>query len=110
MLDILEDYCLFREYKYCRLDGNTDLDERERYIEEFTKPDSEKFIFLISTRAGGLGLNLMTANIVILYDSDWNPQIDLQAMDRAHRIGQKKVVQVFRLIASNTMEEKMIEK
>ena len=77
MLDILEDYCLFREYKYCRLDGNTDLDERERYIEEFTKPDSDKFIFLISTRAGGLGLNLMTANIVVLYDSDWNPQIDL---------------------------------
>lgn len=92
MLDILEDYCLFREYKYCRLDGNTELDERERFIEDFTKPDSEKFIFLISTRAGGLGLNLMTANIVILYDSDWNPQIDLQAMDRAHRIGQKKVV------------------
>jgi SWI/SNF-related matrix-associated actin-dependent regulator of chromatin subfamily A member 5 len=110
MLDILEDYCLFREYKYCRLDGNTDLDERERYIEEFTKPNSEKFIFLISTRAGGLGLNLMTANIVVLYDSDWNPQIDLQAMDRAHRIGQTKVVQVFRLITQNTMEEKMIEK
>jgi SWI/SNF-related matrix-associated actin-dependent regulator of chromatin subfamily A member 5 len=87
MLDILEDYCLFREYKYCRLDGNTDLDERERHIEAFTRPDSEKFIFLISTRAGGLGLNLMTANIVVLYDSDWNPQIDLQAMDRAHRIG-----------------------
>ena len=110
MLDILEDYCLFREYKYCRLDGNTELDERERHIEEFTKPDSDKFIFLISTRAGGLGLNLMSANIVILYDSDWNPQIDLQAMDRAHRIGQTKVVQVFRLIAQNTMEEKMIEK
>ncbi len=110
MLDILEDYCIFRKYNYCRLDGNTDLDERERFIEQFTQPNSEKFIFLISTRAGGLGLNLMTANIVVLYDSDWNPQIDLQAMDRAHRIGQKKVVQVFRLITSNTMEEKMIEK
>ena len=110
MLDILEDYCIFRKYNYCRLDGNTDLDDRERFIEQFTQPNSEKFIFLISTRAGGLGLNLMTANIVVLYDSDWNPQIDLQAMDRAHRIGQKKVVQVFRLITSNTMEEKMIEK
>ena len=110
MLDILEDYCLFREHKYCRLDGNTDLDDRERHIEEFTKEGSDKFIFLISTRAGGLGLNLMTANIVVLYDSDWNPQIDLQAMDRAHRIGQTKVVQVFRLITHNTMEEKMIEK
>lgn len=98
MLDILEDFCLFREYNYCRLDGNTELDDREKYIEEFTKPNSEKFVFLISTRAGGLGLNLMTANIVVLYDSDWNPQIDLQAMDRAHRIGQTKIVQVFRLI------------
>jgi len=64
----------------------------------------------VSTRAGGLGLNLMSANIVILYDSDWNPQVDLQAMDRAHRIGQKKVVQVFRLITKNTMEMKMIER
>lgn len=73
MLDILEDYCLFREHNYCRLDGNTELDDREKYIDEFTRKDSEKFIFLISTRAGGLGLNLMTANIVVLYDSDWNP-------------------------------------
>lgn len=67
-------------------------------------------MFLISTRAGGLGLNLMTANIVVLYDSDWNPQMDLQAMDRAHRIGQTKIVQVFRLVTPNTMEEKMIER
>ncbi len=110
MLDILEDYCIFREYKYCRLDGNTELDDREKYIQEFTQANSEKFIFLISTRAGGLGLNLMTANIVVLYDSDWNPQIDLQAMDRAHRIGQTKVVKVFRLVTKNTMEEKLIEK
>jgi SWI/SNF-related matrix-associated actin-dependent regulator of chromatin subfamily A member 5 len=73
-------------------------------------PNSDKNVFLISTRAGGLGLNLMTANIVVLYDSDWNPQIDLQAMDRAHRIGQKKVVQVFRLVTTDTMEEKMIER
>jgi len=73
MLDILEDYCIYRQHEYCRLDGNTDLDDREKQIEEFTKPDSSKFVFLISTRAGGLGLNLMTANIVVLYDSDWNP-------------------------------------
>lgn len=77
MLDILEDYCLYKNHNYCRLDGNTDLDDREEAIATFTQPNSEKFIFLISTRAGGLGLNLMTANIVILYDSDWNPQIDL---------------------------------
>lgn len=73
MLDILEDYCIFRKYNYCRLDGNTELDDREKAIDEFTAPGSDKFIFLISTRAGGLGLNLMTANIVVLYDSDWNP-------------------------------------
>lgn len=110
MLDILEDYCRFREYKYCRLDGNTELDDRQAQIDDYTSPDTDKFIFLISTRAGGLGLNLMTANTVILYDSDWNPQMDLQAMDRAHRIGQKKQVRVYRLITKNTMEEKMVEK
>jgi SWI/SNF-related matrix-associated actin-dependent regulator of chromatin subfamily A member 5 len=87
MLDILEDYCNYRGHNYCRLDGNTPLIDREEQIEDFVKPDSEKHVFLISTRAGGLGLNLMTANIVVLYDSDWNPQVDLQAMDRAHRIG-----------------------
>jgi SWI/SNF-related matrix-associated actin-dependent regulator of chromatin subfamily A member 5 len=92
------------------LDGSTDLDEREEQIEEFTKKNSNKHVFLISTRAGGLGINLMTANIVVLYDSDWNPQIDLQAMDRAHRIGQKKPVSVFRFITQSTIEEKMIEK
>lgn len=90
MLNILEDYCRFRDYEYCRLDGNTDLEDRQRQIDEYTMPDSKKFVFLISTRAGGLGLNLMTANTVVLYDSDWNPQMDLQAMDRAHRIGQQK--------------------
>ena len=110
MLDILEDFCYIRGYDYCRLDGNTGLEDREQQIEEFVKPGSTKQVFLISTRAGGLGLNLMTANTVVLYDSDWNPQVDLQAMDRAHRIGQTKIVQVFRLITVNTMEEKMIER
>lgn len=92
MLDILEDFCNFRQLEYCRLDGNTSLEDREQQIEEFVKPGSTINVFLISTRAGGLGLNLMSANIVVLYDSDWNPQMDLQAMDRAHRIGQTKVV------------------
>lgn len=110
MLDILEDFCNFRQLLYCRLDGNTSLEDREQQIEEFVKPESTMNVFLISTRAGGLGLNLMSANIVVLYDSDWNPQCDLQAMDRAHRIGQTKVVQVFRLVTPNTMEEKMIER
>ena len=66
----------------------TDLETREQMINDFTSENSDVFIFLLSTKAGGLGLNLMTANHVVLYDSDWNPQVDLQAMDRAHRIGQ----------------------
>lgn len=87
MLSILEDYCYLRDIDYCRLDGATSLDDREAAISEFTAPNSKKQVFLISTRAGGLGLNLYTANHVVLHDSDWNPMIDLQAMDRAHRIG-----------------------
>jgi len=73
MLDILEDYLLMRGYKYFRLDGETELEDRERMINEFTAPDSEAFIFLISTRAGGLGINLVSANHVVIYDSDFNP-------------------------------------
>jgi len=110
MIDILEDYCIYRGYKYCRIDGNTSGDDRESQIDEYNAPNSEKFVFLLSTRAGGLGINLYTADIVVLYDSDWNPQMDLQAMDRAHRIGQKKEVQVFRLCTENAIEEKVIEK
>jgi SWI/SNF-related matrix-associated actin-dependent regulator of chromatin subfamily A member 5 len=99
-----------RGISYYRLDGNTSLDEREEFIQEFTSGKSEKTVFLISTRAGGLGINLMTANHVILYDSDWNPQVDLQAMDRCHRIGQTKNVYVYRLISRETVEEKIIER
>ncbi|KAH7314865.1 hypothetical protein KP509_21G025000 [Ceratopteris richardii] len=110
LLDILEDYCVFRGYQYCRIDGDTGGEERDSYIEAFNKPGSDKFIFLLSTRAGGLGINLATADIVILYDSDWNPQVDLQAQDRAHRIGQKKEVQVFRFCTELTIEEKVIER
>ncbi|KAL0267636.1 UNVERIFIED_CONTAM: hypothetical protein PYX00_009848 [Menopon gallinae] len=82
MLDILEDYCFWKGYKYCRLDGNTSHEDRQRHINEFNSPESEKFIFMLSTRAGGLGINLATADVVILYDSDWNPQMDLQAMPK----------------------------
>ncbi|CAD7698507.1 unnamed protein product [Ostreobium quekettii] len=109
-LDILEDYCLFRGHAYCRIDGSTSGDEREAAIDDFNREGSEKFVFLLSTRAGGLGINLATADVVILYDSDWNPQMDLQAMDRAHRIGQKKEVQVLRFCIENSIEEKVIEK
>ncbi|KAG8553692.1 hypothetical protein GDO81_003515 [Engystomops pustulosus] len=110
LLDILEDYCMWRGYEYCRLDGQTPHEEREEAIERFNAPNSSKFIFMLSTRAGGLGINLATADVVILYDSDWNPQVDLQAMDRAHRIGQTKTVRVFRLITDNTVEERIVER
>lgn len=110
LLDILEDYCFFREYEYCRIDGSTAHEERIEAIDEFNKPDSEKFVFLLTTRAGGLGINLVTADTVVLYDSDWNPQADLQAMDRAHRIGQKKQVHVYRFVTENAIEEKVIER
>lgn len=110
LLDILEDYCYFRGYKYCRIDGSTDHEDRIRFIDEYNAPDSDKFIFLLTTRAGGLGINLTSADVVILYDSDWNPQADLQAMDRAHRIGQKKQVKVFRLVTENSVEDKIVER
>lgn len=110
VLDILEDYCLFREYEYCRIDGSTQHEERIGAIDEYNKEGSSKFIFLLTTRAGGLGINLTTADIVVLFDSDWNPQADLQAMDRAHRIGQKKQVYVFRFVTENAVEEKVLER
>merc|ERR1712142_1102626 len=110
MLDMLEDYCWFRGWQYCRIDGNTPHEDRDRQIQEYNAENSSKFVFMLSTRAGGLGINLYTADVVILYDSDWNPQADLQAMDRAHRIGQKKQVKVFRFIQENSMEEKLIER
>ncbi|KAK0167266.1 hypothetical protein PV327_004688 [Microctonus hyperodae] len=110
MLDILEDYCHWRGFQYCRLDGNTAHEDRQRQINEYNAPNSDKFIFMLSTRAGGLGINLATADVVIIYDSDWNPQMDLQAMDRAHRIGQQKQVRVFRFITENTVEEKIVER
>ena len=110
MLDILEDYFISQGYQYCRIDGNTSYEEREDRIADYNREGSTKFIFLLSTRAGGLGINLQTADTVILYDSDWNPQADLQAQDRAHRIGQKKPVQVFRLVTDETVEVKVVER
>ncbi|KAJ1679398.1 chromatin remodeling complex Adenosinetriphosphatase, partial [Spiromyces aspiralis] len=110
MLDILEDYCMFRGYGYCRIDGGTNHEDRVTAIDDYNRPGSDKFIFLLTTRAGGLGINLVTADIVILYDSDWNPQVDLQAMDRAHRIGQTKQVYVFRFITEDAIEEKVLER
>merc|ERR1711871_748268 len=110
MLDILEDFMRLKRYAYCRIDGSTSGDDRDLQMDTFNAPDSPLFAFLLSTRAGGLGINLATADVVILYDSDWNPQMDLQAMDRAHRIGQKKPVKVFRFITEGTVEQRIIER
>jgi SNF2 family DNA or RNA helicase len=74
----VEDYCIWRGFDYCRIDGNTAHEDRVASIDEYNKPDSSKFIFLLTTRAGGLGINLATADIVVMYDNDWNPQVDLQ--------------------------------
>ncbi|EGR28200.1 hypothetical protein IMG5_181290 [Ichthyophthirius multifiliis] len=110
VLDILEDYCTYREFSYSRIDGQTDLENRNLEIDQFQKKDSKQFIFLLSTRAGGLGINLTNANFVIIFDSDFNPQIDQQAVDRAYRIGQTRDVIVIRMITQFTVEEKIIER
>ncbi|CAD5212428.1 unnamed protein product [Bursaphelenchus okinawaensis] len=108
LIDIMEDYFLWKEYKYMRLDGSTKHDERGEMLKKFNAPDSDCFIFVLSTRAGGLGLNLQTADTVIIFDSDWNPHQDMQAQDRAHRIGQTKEVRVLRMITVNSVEEKIL--
>jgi SWI/SNF-related matrix-associated actin-dependent regulator of chromatin subfamily A member 5 len=110
MLDILEDYIIMRGYDYARLDGSTNRVQRTVDIAMFNAKGSSKFIFLLSTRAGGLGVNLQTADTAILYDSDWNPQVDLQAMARVHRIGQTKKVHVYRFMTRGTVEERIVER
>lgn len=110
MLDILSDYLYLRNYQYQRLDGTVAAGPRRMAIDHFNAPGSNDFCFLLSTRAGGLGINLMTADTVVLFDSDWNPQADLQAMARAHRIGQTKPVSIYRLVSKETVEEEVLER
>lgn len=107
VLDILEDYCGKTSYKFVRLDGQSALADRRDIVAEW-QANEELFIFLLSTRAGGVGLNLTAADTVIFFDSDWNPTQDLQAMDRAHRLGQERPVTVYRLISRGTIEERML--
>ncbi|KAK9588200.1 putative DNA helicase ino80 [Aspergillus fumigatus] len=106
MIDLMEEYLTYRSYKYCRLDGSTKLEDRRDTVADFQQRP-EIFVFLLSTRAGGLGINLTAADTVIFYDSDWNPTIDSQAMDRAHRLGQTRQVTVYRLITRGTIEERI---
>lgn len=110
MLDILEQYLRLRGWKFQRLDGSVASDARRRAIASFNASGSDDFCFLLSTRAGGLGINLETADTVIIYDSDWNPQNDLQAMARAHRIGQTRSVNIYRLICKASVEETILER
>ncbi|XP_016537603.2 CHD3-type chromatin-remodeling factor PICKLE-like isoform X3 [Capsicum annuum] len=109
MLDLLEDYCNYRKWQYERIDGKVGGAERQIRIDRFNARNSSRFCFLLSTRAGGLGINLATADTVIIYDSDWNPHADLQAMARAHRLGQTNKVMIFRLITRGTIEERMMQ-
>nr|XP_021189287.2 chromodomain-helicase-DNA-binding protein 7 isoform X2 [Helicoverpa armigera] len=109
-LDILEDYLVFRKYPYERIDGRIRGNLRQEAIDRFSKPDSDRFVFLLCTKAGGLGINLTAADTVIIYDSDWNPQNDLQAQARCHRIGQQKMVKIYRLICRNSYEREMFDK
>ncbi|KAL3186507.1 hypothetical protein MRX96_027543 [Rhipicephalus microplus] len=108
LMTIMEDYLTYRGYRYLRLDGTTKAEDRGQLLEMFNAKESPYFIFLLSTRAGGLGLNLQAADTVIIFDSDWNPHQDLQAQDRAHRIGQKNEVRVLRLVTVNSVEERIL--
>lgn len=122
LLNVIEDYLLWRNWKYCRIDGNTKIDDRQKQMDVFNAEktngkeggrnmrDDRHFVFLLSTRAGGLGINLATADTCIIFDSDWNPHQDSQAMDRCHRIGQTCPVAVYRLLTINTVDMEMMEK
>ena len=108
VLDILEDYLGMMKYEYERLDGSTSQADRQAGIDRFNQ-DGQGFVYLLSTRAGGMGITLTAADTAIIYDSDWNPQNDLQAMARCHRIGQTKEVKVYRLVTKATYEQSLFE-
>eukprot|EP00814_Leptocylindrus_danicus_P006541 CAMPEP_0116016460 /NCGR_PEP_ID=MMETSP0321-20121206/7496_1 /TAXON_ID=163516 /ORGANISM="Leptocylindrus danicus var. danicus, Strain B650" /LENGTH=803 /DNA_ID=CAMNT_0003486527 /DNA_START=53 /DNA_END=2464 /DNA_ORIENTATION=+ len=122
VLNIMEDYLLWRKWNYCRIDGTTKIDERQRQMDVFNAEktggadgkrntsDDRTFVFLLSTRAGGLGINLTAADTCIIFDSDWNPHQDSQAMDRCHRIGQTNPVAVYRLLTAGSVDIEMMEK
>lgn len=110
MLDILQEYLQLRRFQTQRLDGSMRADLRKQALDHFNAEGSTDFCFLLSTRAGGLGINLATADTVIIFDSDWNPQNDLQAMSRAHRIGQTKTVNIYRLVTKASVEEEIVER
>ena len=109
MLDLLEDFLEHEGYKYERIDGSITGTIRQDAIDRFNAIDAQQFVFLLSTRAGGLGINLATADTVIIYDSDWNPHNDIQALSRAHRIGQQNKVMIYRFVTRNSVEERITQ-
>ncbi|XP_069096099.1 chromodomain-helicase-DNA-binding protein 5 isoform X2 [Pleurodeles waltl] len=109
MLDLLEDFLEYEGYKYERIDGGITGSLRQEAIDRFNAPGAQQFCFLLSTRAGGLGINLATADTVIIYDSDWNPHNDIQAFSRAHRIGQNKKVMIYRFVTRASVEERITQ-
>lgn len=110
VMDIMSDFLKMMGWKHLRLDGGTKTEERAEFVKLFNAKDSEYKVFILSTRAGGLGLNLQTADTVIIFDSDWNPHADLQAQDRAHRIGQTKAVLILRFVTEKSVEEAMYQR
>uniref|UniRef100_A0A674DSA9 RAD54 homolog B n=1 Tax=Salmo trutta TaxID=8032 RepID=A0A674DSA9_SALTR len=109
-LDLLQDLCVHLGYTYCRLDGNTPTIQRQRLVDNFNSPHSAHFLFLLSSKAGGVGLNLIGASHLVLYDIDWNPANDIQAMARVWRDGQKKTVHIYRLLTAGTIEERIFQR
>jgi hypothetical protein len=109
VLDILEAFLSMNGHTYLRLDGSTGVDKRQRFMDRFNN-DTKIFCFILSTRSGGTGINLTGADTVIFYDSDWNPAMDAQAQDRAHRIGQTRDVHIYRLITEHSIEENILKK
>ena len=107
LLDLIEDYVRLHGYQYERLDGSITGEARQAAIDRFSD-DANKFLFLLGTRAGGVGINLVAADTVIIYDPDWNPQNDIQAQARCHRIGQTKTVNVYRLVTRDTCETRLL--
>ncbi|XP_064207642.1 chromodomain-helicase-DNA-binding protein 3-like isoform X1 [Anguilla rostrata] len=109
MLDLLEDFLDYEGYKYERIDGGITGALRQEAIDRFNAPGAQQFCFLLSTRAGGLGINLATADTVVIFDSDWNPHNDIQAFSRAHRIGQAKKVMIYRFVTRASVEERITQ-
>uniref|UniRef100_UPI0037E8DD17 DNA repair and recombination protein RAD54B n=1 Tax=Semicossyphus pulcher TaxID=241346 RepID=UPI0037E8DD17 len=109
-LDMLQDLCAHMDYTFCRLDGQTPTGQRQRLVDKFNSPYSNNFLFLLSSKAGGVGLNLVGASHLVLYDIDWNPANDIQAMARVWRDGQKKTVHIYRLLTAGTIEERIFQR